>query len=767
MDVSIVIPVKNGGALLGEVLEAVFAQETEYEYEVICVDSGSTDDSKEIISRWPCRLFCIEPSEFGHGKTRNYGASQGTGEFIVFLTQDAKPANKDWLQSFIDAMHMDENIAGGFGQHLTYPGCNVLDVRDMPVHFANFGTANRVIRIEDYDRYQKDIGYRMHLAYFSDNNSCLRRSVWEKYPYADVNFAEDQQWARRVIEDGYATVYCPGAQVYHSHNFPLKTYFKRFYDEFKGLYDVYGYRAFEDKSSMRREIIRMDKVDVRYILGLNISTKEKLSSIRFALSRNKSRCKGAFYGGNYEFFPVQVRDYMDTHFSQQYQQIGVKKAKRVYTKQEKKVYRQWLFLSKEYRADLPETDPIFDKNREAWTFEVAPGSDVAKSRPKSAADPCNEFHIVVDENGFDFNREDYEAAKAGDDRLTINWVMPAPGKGSGGHTTLARFITGLEKRGFHNRIYLITAHTFQSDDECLQFWKDNFTMDFTGVEVHIYYSEMKYADAVVATTWQTAYAVNRCNNCISKFYFVQDFEPHFYPVGGEYALAENTYRLGMHGICASPYLAREVSRYGMSADYFGFSYDRNIYKPYPRKDDKQRVCFYARSFTARRSFEVGMLALERLSKLRPHVEIILAGDDLSGCRIPFRHINCGVVSPAELAYIYSQSDLSLVFSNTNLSLAPLEIMGSGSVCVCNGGACSEWLVNDDNSVIVDFDPIHVADTLIYYLDHPEMLDSKREAGAKFAATTSWDKEIDKVKKVFELEIMQDRVKLEERLAAAD
>ena len=92
MDVSIVIPTKNGGHLFEKVLDAVFKQKTEYEYEVICVDSGSKDGTLDVIRKYPCRLFQIEPSEFGHGKTRNYGASKGNGTYIIFITQDALPA---------------------------------------------------------------------------------------------------------------------------------------------------------------------------------------------------------------------------------------------------------------------------------------------------------------------------------------------------------------------------------------------------------------------------------------------------------------------------------------------------------------------------------------------------------------------------------------------------------------------------------------------------------------------------------------------------
>ena len=65
MDVTIVIPTKNGGELLDRVLAAVFLQKTQYTYEVICVDSGSKDNTLDIIRKYDCKLYQIPPSEFG------------------------------------------------------------------------------------------------------------------------------------------------------------------------------------------------------------------------------------------------------------------------------------------------------------------------------------------------------------------------------------------------------------------------------------------------------------------------------------------------------------------------------------------------------------------------------------------------------------------------------------------------------------------------------------------------------------------------------
>jgi len=322
MDVTIVIPTKNGGELLDKVLEKVFAQKTQYDYEVICVDSGSTDATVDMIKKYPCRLYEIPPKEFGHGKTRNYGAGKGTGEYIVFLTQDALPTDETWLENLMNAMKLDEEVVGGFGRHLPYPDCNVLDDRDINLHFKGFGDTNTVSWIEDKNRYETDEAYRHFLAFFSDNNSCLKRSVWEKYPYPDVNFSEDQIWMKKMIELGYKRVYAPDAVVYHSHNYPLKTYFKRYYDEYKGVYQIHQYRMFKSVPRMLYGILRITKGDMTYIWGKSSKVDRKLYWTYYAVVRNSFRCIAGYIAGCYEGYSDKTKAFFDRHISQQHDQIN-------------------------------------------------------------------------------------------------------------------------------------------------------------------------------------------------------------------------------------------------------------------------------------------------------------------------------------------------------------------------------------------------------------------------------------------------------------
>jgi len=321
MDVTIVIPTKNGGEILKQVLSSVFSQKTEYSYEVICVDSGSTDHTLKIIQQFEARLYQIKPSDFGHGKTRNYGASKGTGNYIVFITQDARPAHNHWLQNLVDAVRSEEEIVGGFGIHYPYPDCNLIDKRDITEFFKGFGTKNTVYAVDDWDRYRTEEGYRHVMSYFSDNNSCLKREVWEKYPYDDVDFAEDQIWMRKMIELGYKKVYCPHAPVYHSHNYKLTSYFGRYFDQYRSLYQLHQYMIVKHWWLVLPGIFHCSLSDLKYVRQLmDIGRREKIFWVCYSVLRNAGKFTAGYLGGRYHAYPARVQCFLMRHISQQYSQ---------------------------------------------------------------------------------------------------------------------------------------------------------------------------------------------------------------------------------------------------------------------------------------------------------------------------------------------------------------------------------------------------------------------------------------------------------------
>lgn len=734
MDVSIIIPTKNAGDSFDKVLEAIYSQKTSYNYEVICVDSGSSDNTISIIQSYPCKLIKISPSEFGHGKTRNLGASYGSGRYIVFITQDALPADNNWLQEFVDIMDSDEQIAGAFGKHIPYPDCNEVDKIDLKYHFENFGSDNRVFYLDDYKRYNEDLGYQQFLCFFSDNNSCIRRSVWEKFPYDDVNFSEDQLWAKRIIEMGYKKAYCAKAIVYHSHNYELNSYFARYYDEFRGLNRVFGWNYFNTLKDVKTWIKVVNKGH-KESLEKSLSGKEKKYWIKYAKKRNLYKAVAGYIAANYMSLPSILQKFFDIKISQQHYQITGKNKGLKINFLDIKQFFKWIVLKND---TLNDDIDVNDNNK----IDIYSKYRFANTNYQSSR----------------FSLSDYKKNK---DKLYINWIIPAAGIGSGGHINIFRFVDGLEKSGFHNRLYFFNEYRFSTSEECKDFINKNFAMNCDSMEVYINGNDIKFAHATVATSWESAYLVKRFNNTVSKFYFVQDFEPFFYPVGVDYILAENTYKFGFRGITAGYWLEKLLKeKYKMATKGFRFSYSKELYCIGNKRDKRRRLFFYARAFTTRRAFEFGILVLSEIYKKYPEIEIILAGDDVSNYRIDFPYINPGIVKEEDLSDLYAQCNMCMILSLTNASLLPIEVMASGSTVISNYGDNVEWLVNDSNSIMIDFDVNSAVETISYYLENTEELDNKRKAGIEYATKTSWEEAIDTVKNTILNGIREDENKLE-------
>jgi glycosyltransferase involved in cell wall biosynthesis len=332
------------------------------------------------------------------------------------------------------------------------------------------------------------------------------------------------------------------------------------------------------------------------------------------------------------------------------------------------------------------------------------------------------------------------------DSNTLNWFVPPIGRGSGGHHNIFRFIRNLEELGYVNRIIVCDQANPYTTAELKRNINEWFFPLRAEVFVQTGSDPLPAAHISIATGWQTAYPVRNFRSTARKAYFVQDFEPYFYSLGSEYAFAENTYNFGFAGITAGNWLEEKLGReYGMKCRAFGFSYDREIHKPQPREEGgSQNIFVYARPVTARRGFELTVLALGEVVSKMPDTTVIFAGWDVSNYRIRFRHANMGTVDPGALPDLYGQCDAALVVSMTNLSLLPLELMACGCPVVSNNGPHVEWLLNDQNSELADPTVEALAGGLRRVLFDKERRRTLIRNGFETSAATDWKKEAAKV-----------------------
>lgn len=263
-------------------------------------------------------------------------------------------------------------------------------------------------------------------------------------------------------------------------------------------------------------------------------------------------------------------------------------------------------------------------------------------------------------------------------RLTLNWVMTPPAPGSGGHRTLFRVLHHLQGAGHTSRVYLYDVHR---GDAALRAAVVREHYGFEGLVADAT-KAMADASAVVATSWPTAYAVYNARCAGKRFYFVQDFEPSFYPAGGLSALAEATYSMGFHGITAGRWLTEKLrDEFAMQADWFDFGCDTDCYRRDPGAV-RRGVAFYAKPDTPRRACELGLLALEVFHRRRPDIEIHVYPHRLRG-QVAFPIVDHGLVTPDELSSIYNRCYAALSLSMTNVSLVPYEMLAAGCIPVVN------------------------------------------------------------------------------------
>jgi len=229
-DVSIVLLTKNGGDLFGRVIDGLMRCDGARDAEILIIDSGSTDGTLDHARRHPeIRIHQIPPSEFGHGKTRNLGATLTSRPILVFGVQDATPTGPEFLRELVAPLD-DPEVAGAFGRQIAYDWTNRIEKMFMAEQYP----PGQVVKQRKGDG---PLGIRD--MFFSNVCSAIRRSVFERIPFDEtLIMSEDQLWAKSALLAGHKVVYQGSATVLHSHNYRLKEVFKRNFDSGVSLLGV-------------------------------------------------------------------------------------------------------------------------------------------------------------------------------------------------------------------------------------------------------------------------------------------------------------------------------------------------------------------------------------------------------------------------------------------------------------------------------------------------------------------------------------------------
>lgn len=241
-----------------------------------------------------------------------------------------------------------------------------------------------------------------------------------------------------------------------------------------------------------------------------------------------------------------------------------------------------------------------------------------------------------------------------------------------------------------------------------------------------------FADAAVCTLWTTAYPLLRLRNVRRKFYFVQDWEPLFYPSGTLSTIVEATYRFGYHGICNTPSLASSYRECGGQADHFMPAINPDVF--HARSRTKRRdgdpfvLVSYTRPGTPRNCFEALCEAMRLLKKrFGSDIEIITAGAEWNPAQYGLDGVvrNLGLLPYHETGALYRAADAGLVAMATrHPSYLPFEWMACGTAVVTNRNSSTGWLLRDgENCLLCEMNRTDVFDAVSRLIDDPELRDA--------------------------------------------
>lgn len=682
--VSVVIPVKDGERYFGELLEATLAQRP---LEVLVIDSGSRDRSREIAVTAGARLLEIEPEQFGHGRTRNLGAEQTSGELICFLTQDATPC-PGWLDAYREAFALGERIGAAYGPHLPRADTSPMIARELTEFFTGFAPNGTPV-----------VQGRGGPAFLSNVNACYARACWQDIRFRELEYSEDQAFGKDMLERGWQKAYHPGAAVLHAHDYRPSEFMRRYFDEYRGLRASIGHvEPFGARSV--RDVRALVAADLRWMREQDYSSGRRARWALRATRHHAGRKLFSALGSRSDALPAPVR------------------AK----------------LSHEGSGHAPAPPspgaaalaPTTVQPAKLDAHEYEPIAHILRDGPTPLLKPV--------------------PGMAERERLHIAFAIPTFSKGSGGHNIIFQLMLRLERRG-HTCSVWVDDPFKQRDNEWPGVVRAAIREHFARVlaPVHNGFAEWHGADVTVATSWQTVYPVLGLDGTRARAYLVNDHEPEFYSTSVESLWAAETYKLGLYGICGSPWLGDLYrDRYGGSADVFDYGVDHDVYKPRPIERERETVVFYCRSTTPRRAVALGVMALHQLHRRRPGLRVVMFGES-HPMHSPFPYEHAGVASPKQLSWLFSQATVGLCLSLTNYSLIPQEMLACGLPCVDLLGASAESVFGREGAVeLSPFDVSALADHLERMLDDRELWQRRSQAGIEFVAGRTWDHATDQV-----------------------
>ncbi len=296
--VSVIIPTLNAEPRLERLLDSLERQ-TVRPAEILVVDSCSSDDTQAICRAHGVELVVIGREEFDHGATRTMAAKRACGDLLVFLTQDALPAEDVSLEKLLHPLLVDAEVAASYGRQLAYPGASLISAHQRLFNYPG-SSEKRCFS----DRHV--FGFKT--VFISNSFAAYKRKPLAEAGYFPERqiFGEDTCVLAQILRNGFCVQYVHEACVYHSHDYTITQDFKRYFDI--GVLHTYRRDIFEPFGSPGGTGKKYVLSEIRFLF-------KKKAYILAAQSvlRNIAKYIAYVIGKKYRYLPRVLNRVMSMH----------------------------------------------------------------------------------------------------------------------------------------------------------------------------------------------------------------------------------------------------------------------------------------------------------------------------------------------------------------------------------------------------------------------------------------------------------------------
>ncbi|MFV0342349.1 MAG: hypothetical protein ACK5JH_05565 [Anaerocolumna sp.] len=325
----------------------------------------------------------------------------------------------------------------------------------------------------------------------------------------------------------------------------------------------------------------------------------------------------------------------------------------------------------------------------------------------------------------------------------ILFVLERMAKYSGGQTSILRLGTELVNLGYEVGYIVYKPQPKADMIECA-------TFNLAGYQGEMYTNknlERIKADVVIASSWDTVAFAKKIPGY--KMYFIQDYEPYFYPFGELFLLAQKTYEQGLHMVSLGPWNKEMVEMHcniNSPMDYVEFPYEKKEYPDHKRdylsyKKRKEFVLAVYLKYYGKRLPSITQYLLKQVKEefAKDGINLVIKyfGEDKSFQTVAGE--NLGMLNKGDLLKLYKKADFGMVASMSNISLVPYEMLATGLPLIEFEDGTFPYFFPKDSAILIGLSYKDLYRKLKNAIENPDIMMGMQNTAKDYLDTLSWGK----------------------------